>query len=80
MDRQPCYPAAGLAQCGPICQAAVMQKSRNTAAGGVFIVLFLFVGIYLGIRSHNLTAYMFGGFAVGVIVAVLIWLVDRRRS
>lgn len=57
-----------------------MQKSRNTAAGGIFIVLFLFAGIFLGIRNHNLSAYMFGGFAIGVAVAVLIWLIDRKRA
>lgn len=57
-----------------------MQKSRNTAAGGIFIALFLFAGIFLGIRNHNLSAYMFGGFAVGVAVAILIWLIDRKRA
>ena len=57
-----------------------MQKSRNTAAGGVFIFLGLIIGIALGIHYHALTSHMFGGFAVGVALAGLVWLLDRMRD
>lgn len=70
---------AGLELTPTICQALGMQKGRNTAAGGIFIFLGLVVGIALGVHNHQLSAYMLGGFAAGVLGAMLYWLYERKR-
>nr|WP_294849283.1 hypothetical protein [uncultured Sphingomonas sp.] len=59
--------------------ALAMTKSRNTAAGGVFIFLGVLAGMILGVINHNLSAYIIGGTAVGIAVAIVVWLIDRSR-
>lgn len=66
---------------GPaIWQGAKMNKRRNAAAGGFFIAFGTLAGVIAGIKYHQLAIGMFGGFAAGVGLALLIWLFDRMRD
>lgn len=57
-----------------------MQKRRNAAAGGIFLFLGPVVGAAYGISRNEAILWMLYGFAVGVALAVLVWLVDRWRA
>ena len=57
-----------------------MPKPRNAAAGGIFLFLGPVVGALYGIGRGEPIQWMLYGFAAGVAIAVLVWLVDRRRG
>ena len=57
-----------------------MQKRRFTAAGGIFLFLGPVIGALYGIGRGNPILWMIYGFGAGVILAILIWLIDRRRG
>jgi hypothetical protein len=56
-----------------------MQTRRTTAAGGIFIFLGLLFGAIYGIDSGEPMLWMLRGFGVGILLAILVWLVDRWR-
>lgn len=68
-----------LASAARVCQSAGM-KTRTPQAGGCLIFLAIVVGIAIGVRSGQLAIGMFAGAAVGIVLAVLVWLVDRWRD
>ena len=55
-----------------------MQK-RSPAAGGIFLFLGPVIGALYGVEVGQPIAWMLAGFAIGVLIALAIWLVDRRR-
>ena len=57
-----------------------MTKHRNAAAGGIFLFLGPIAGAAYGILRGELIPWMLYGFAAGIALALLIWLIDRRRS
>lgn len=57
-----------------------MQRTRNPTAGGFFIFVGTVAGIALGIRYHQLAIGMFGGFAAGLALSLIVWLIDRSRA
>ena len=56
-----------------------MNELRSSAAGGIFLFLGPVVGAVIGVGRGQPILWMLGGFAVGVALALLIWLIQRRR-
>ena len=56
-----------------------MQKRRTPAAGGIFLFLGPVVGALYGIVRGEPILWMIYGFGAGVALALLIWLIDRRK-
>ena len=56
-----------------------MQGRRNTAAGGIFLFLGPVIGALYGVGRGGPIFWMLCGFGGGIMLAVLIWLVDRAR-
>lgn len=57
---------------------ACMQGSR-TRAGGCFLTLFLLLGFLYGLSIRNPLKGVLFGLGIGVILAIVTWLVDLRR-
>lgn len=55
------------------------MRSRSTAAGGIFLFLGLLVGAIYGINVGRPMLWLLRGFGVGILLAILVWLIDRRR-
>ncbi|MEO7277960.1 MAG: hypothetical protein ABIW33_08060 [Sphingomicrobium sp.] len=49
-------------------------------AGGCFVTLCIIVGAFVGLAIRDPMKGVLGGTAVGIALAVLLWLADRRRS
>ena len=56
-----------------------MQKRRTAAAGGIFLFLGPVIGAIYGVGRGEPILWMMYGFAAGVALAILIWIIDRRR-
>lgn len=56
------------------------MNNRSTAAGGIFIFLGLLIGAVYGIDAGQPMLWLLRGFGVGILLAVLVWLIDRRRG
>jgi len=52
---------------------------RSTAAGGIFLFLGLLIGAVYGINVGQPMLWMLRGFGLGIVLAILVWFVDRRR-
>lgn len=72
-------PIKRLAGIGRFCHGTAMQQRRSAAAGGIFLFLGPVAGVLYGIRQGELVAWMLYGFAAGTLLAMLVWLIDRRR-
>ena len=57
-----------------------MQKRRTPTAGGIFLVLGPVVGALYGIGRGEPILWMLCGFGAGILLAIIVWLADRRRS
>jgi hypothetical protein len=60
-----------------------MSGSQNTQprlAGGIFVALGLLIGAILGVALDQPSAGLVIGMAIGSMIAVAIWLFDRKRS
>lgn len=58
-----------------------MTEPRRTArAGGIFLFLAPVIGLLYGIGRGDPVNYMVIGFAIGVAIAMGVWLSDRRRD
>lgn len=57
-----------------------MQNRRTPAAGGIFLFLGPVVGALYGIGRGEPILWMLYGFGLGAALAVVIWLVDKRRG
>ena len=56
-----------------------MEKRRTTAAGGIFLFLGPVIGALYGIGRGDPIRWMLYGFGAGVALALMIWLIDRRK-
>jgi UDP-N-acetylmuramyl pentapeptide phosphotransferase/UDP-N-acetylglucosamine-1-phosphate transferase len=56
-----------------------MQRRRTPTAGGIFLFLGPVIGALYGISRGEPILWMLYGFASGVALALLIWLIDRRK-
>ena len=55
------------------------MTSRNPMAGGFFILVAIAIGLVWGLMAGQATLGVIGGTAVGIAVALIVWLVDRVR-
>ena len=54
---------------------------RTTAkAGGCFLTLSILVGFVAGLAIGNPMEGVLAGTAIGALVAVILWLLDRRKA
>ncbi|MBA3668331.1 MAG: hypothetical protein H0W65_11530 [Sphingomonas sp.] len=56
------------------------MSKRTPAAGGIFLFLGPVIGAVHGINVGQPIVWMLAGFAIGVALALAIWLWDRRRG
>jgi hypothetical protein len=56
------------------------ENSQPRLAGGIFIALGLLVGAIGGVVMNQPSAGMVIGLGFGVVIAVAVWLIDRKRS
>lgn len=55
-----------------------MQHSR-TRAGGCFLMICILAGFPLGLAIGNPMKGILIGTGAGIAIAVLVWLIDRRK-
>ena len=55
------------------------MNRRSTAAGGVFLFLGLLIGAIYGINAGQPMLWLLRGFGIGIGLALLLWILDRRR-
>jgi hypothetical protein len=55
------------------------MASRTTRAGGCFLTLCILAGFAAGLAIHNPMKGVLIGTAAGAAVALVLWLIDRRR-
>jgi len=53
---------------------------RSPAAGGFFLIAPIVGGFLYGMTTGEAMAWTFIGLLVGLSLALIVWLVDRRRS
>ena len=56
-----------------------MNGSTTSRAGGCFLTLGLLLGFVVGIVTGNAMRGVWIGLAAGIVIAVGIWLADRRK-
>lgn len=57
-----------------------MTQRRSPAAGGVFLFLGPVIGAVYGVEVGEPIIWMLAGFGIGVLMALMIWFIDRRRG
>lgn len=62
-----------------LCHGAAVDK-RTTRAGGCFLTVAILAGFVWGLAIRNPMQGVLAGTAVGVLAALLTWLVDRWRG
>jgi hypothetical protein len=55
------------------------MPDRSTRAGGCFLTLFILAGFGLGLAINNPMKGILIGTGAGIVLAALVWLIDRRR-
>ena len=56
-----------------------MNERRFTAAGGIFLFLGPIIGVLVGISRGEPILGMLFGFGIGAALALLVWVIDRRK-
>jgi hypothetical protein len=56
-----------------------MQQGSPTRAGGCFLTIFILLGFLFGLSIQNPLKGTLIGTAVGAVLALGTWLIDRRR-
>jgi hypothetical protein len=55
------------------------MDSRTTRAGGCFLTIFILLGFVGGLAIQNPMKGVLIGTATGAALAIIVWLLDRRR-
>ena len=55
------------------------MTARTTRAGGCFLTIFILAGFMFGLAIQNPMKGVLIGTGLGVLLAVVIWIIDRRR-
>lgn len=55
------------------------NPEKTNMAGGFFIAAGLLGGAIVGVATGQPSVGMIAGFALGIAVAALVWLLDRRK-
>lgn len=56
------------------------MTSRNTRAGGCFLTVCILAGFVAGLAINNPMKGVLIGTGTGIALAVLLWLIDRRKD
>jgi hypothetical protein len=56
------------------------QNSQPRLAGGIFIAVGLLAGAIGGVAMNQPSAGMVIGFGAGAAIALIVWLIDRKRN
>ncbi len=64
---------------GRLCHCALM-KPHNKRAGGCFLMGAILLGFLAGLAARDPLLGVWTGLAAGIIIAVALWLIDRRRG
>ena len=56
-----------------------MNERRFSASGGIFLFLGPVIGALIGISRNEPILGMLLGFAAGAALALIIWIIDRRK-
>ena len=63
-----------------IWQWALAMRTPTTHAGGIFLFLSPIIGALYGIGRGDPIKWMLIAFGIGVVLALAVWLIDRRRG
>jgi F0F1-type ATP synthase assembly protein I len=55
------------------------ENSQPRLAGGIFIAFGLLIGAIIGVAVDQPSAGTVIGMVIGTTIAVLIWVIDRKR-
>jgi hypothetical protein len=55
------------------------MQSSTSRAGGCFLTIFILVGFLVGLSMRNPLKGTLIGLAIGAILAIATWLIDRSR-
>jgi hypothetical protein len=55
------------------------ENSPPRLAGGIFIALGLLIGAIIGVAMDQPSAGAVIGMAIGTVIAVAVWIMDRKR-
>ena len=65
---------------GPrLCHGRAMAQ-QNKLGGGCFLVVPILIGFIAGMATGNAYRGVLIGLGIGIVLAVGIWLIDRRRG
>lgn len=56
------------------------MQTRSTRAGGCFLTLFILLGFLYGLSIRNPLKGVLIGLGIGIVLAVVTWLIDIRRN
>jgi hypothetical protein len=56
------------------------EKRRNAQSGGIFLFVCPVVGLMYGIGRGDPIKWLLIGFAIGIAIAIGVWLNDRRKD
>ena len=59
---------------------AARMKTPSTHAGGLFLMLAIVAGTIWGVASSQAMLGVLSGTGAGIAIAVVVWLIDRRRE
>lgn len=62
-----------------LCHWRAMQR-RSTSAGGFFLILAILAGFGAGAMLGDVVKWTLLGTLAGIVLAVLVWLKDRRSA
>jgi len=55
------------------------ENNQPRLAGGIFIAFGLLIGAVVGVAMDQPSAGTVIGMAIGTVIAVVIWVMDRKR-
>ncbi|RRQ52531.1 hypothetical protein [Sphingorhabdus wooponensis] len=55
------------------------ENNQPRLAGGIFIAFGLLVGAIVGVAVDQPSAGTVIGMAIGTVIAVVVWIMDRKR-
>ena len=56
------------------------MTDRKPLAGGCFLTIFLLLGFFFGLSIRNPLKGVLIGLAIGTVLAIATWIIDRRRT
>ena len=68
---------SALAPVATLCHERAMQGSSR--AGGCFLTIFIILGFLYGLSIQNPLKGTLFGLGIGIVLAVVTWLIDLRR-